>query len=549
MSRECLASIPKPRKRQSINGLSEPEIRGAPLSHILDNTATPIPTTSNRSPVTAYSGEDRHVDTPRDVSGAKPQAGQSGSRSFVALFAHGLGLDETSQACLDSLAGVDYAFLQESFTTFERMASRSPFVELPSTDLIKMVAKRPVTSLAICTVTTSVNMELRLRLVRTFRHTVSAKCIIDDDKSIDLMAGLFIHTIWHHRYMHKQQIYQYLHLLTGLAAQQGLHQQFGLDTYSSQQPDREVQLLFLGTYYLCSIVTGLASDKPSPFRWSDHLSSVAFRFSFRGPFASNNDTVSLTELGHYIGDADNTIRESSESYDTPAHNRTWSLWHNSEAELRRLKGLVHKSSIVSHPDVQATKIAVSTIILQNSQHVQTRLLTDIAISIKDYFDTVLAEPPAWLLHSSIIDWTNLLSVLATLILILHPRFEAWEAVPGAVRSLLEPEILLDALVTRVSTPPPHERHEELIHWFSNLAARIKAKWQRDRRPRAGSGEVSETEARFRPVNAGNFYGERSGTGEAQGQRGNYGGASDIDVGRVCRLDLLEDAFWDRLLQS
>lgn len=549
MSRDCLPSIPKPRKRQSINGLSEAEIRGAPLSHILDNTATPIPpTTSSHSPTTGYSGEDRHADTTRDVSATKPNANQAASRSFVALFAHGLGLDETSQACLDSLAGIDYAFLQESFTVFERMASRSPFVELPSTDLIKMVAKRPVTSLAICTVTTTMNTELRLRLVRTFRHTISAKCIIDDDQSIDLMSGLFIHTMWHHRYMHKQQIYQYLHLLTGMAAQQGLYQQFGLDTYSSQQPDREVQLLFLGSYYLCSTIAGLASDKPSPFRWSDHLSSVALRFSFRGPFASNNDTVSLIELGHYIGDADSTIRDSGESHDTPAHNRAWSIWHNSEAELRRLKGLVHKASIVSHPDVQATKIAVSTIVLQNSQHIQTRLLTDIAIGIKDYFDTILAEPPAWLLYSSMIDFTNLLSVLATLILILHPRFETWEAVPGAVRSLLEPEVLLDALVTRVCTPLPHERHEELIYWFSNLAAKIKAKWQRDRRPRAGSGDVGETEARFRPVNAGSFYGDRFGIGEAQGQR-RPSGVGDIDVGRVCRLDLLEDGFWDRLLQS
>jgi hypothetical protein len=526
-------------------------MRGAPLSQILDNTTMPLQMSSSHSPVHNHLVQERRSDEPRDVVETKMDAVQSSSRSFVSLFVQSLGLDEYAQSSFECLSDIDYAFVQDKFAAFERMASRSPFVELPSTDLIMMIAKRPVTSLAICTVATAANKELRYRLVRTFRQTISTKCILDDERSVDLMSGLFIHTMWHHRYMHKQQIYQYLHLLTGMASEQGLHRQFGLDSLSSRQSDREVQLLFLGCYYLCTTLSGMASDRPSPFQWSDHLSNVALRFSFRGPFPSNSNTVNLIELGRYLGDVEITMRRSGEALDTSAHNRAWSVWHNSEAELRRLKGLIHKfTSITPHPDMQATTIAVSSIVLQNSKHVQPRLLTDMAISIKDYFDTIFAEPAASIFYFSIIDWTHLLSVIAIIMLILHPRFEKWEAVPSALRSLLEPEVLLDTIVARMSAVPAHERHDELLHWFADLTAKIKMKWQRDKlpRPRTGSGDVSETEARFRPVNAGVYSGERSKGAEAQGLIGGLG-VCDIDVGRVCKLDLLEGAFWERLLQS
>jgi hypothetical protein len=90
----------------------------------------------------------------------------------------------------------------------------------------------------------------------------------------------------------------------------------------------------------------------------------------------------------------------------------------------------------------------------------------------------------------------------------------------------------------------------LLHWFADLTAKIKMKWQRDKlpRPRTGSGDVSETEARFRPVNAGMYSGDRSRGSEPQGPMGGLG-VCDVDIGRVCKLDLLEDAFWERLLQS
>ena len=161
MSRECLPSIPKPRKRQSINGLGEPEIRGAPLSHILDNTALPMQTTSSRSPMPSHHGQPRYSDSLRHASGALSEVTQDRSQSFKAFFAQRLELDEHAPSFTDCLTGVDHAFVQESFSIFERMAKRSPFisplVDSSRMDIMRTVSENPVTTLAICTVTVAAN--------------------------------------------------------------------------------------------------------------------------------------------------------------------------------------------------------------------------------------------------------------------------------------------------------------------------------------------------------------------------------------------------------
>ncbi|KAM0723174.1 hypothetical protein Q7P37_001374 [Cladosporium fusiforme] len=551
MSRECHPSVPKPRKRASTQGLSEPERRALPLSDILDNN---VPLYQAPNPFAVFHAGDRASDTPSDLPPAKPDVTQPSSPSFVSLFAHGLGLEEKHHDALDLLSGVDYTFVHDSFVVFERMACRSPFIELPYTDVIKMVAKRPVTCLAICAVATSANTDTRLRLVRAFRHTISAKCIMEGERSIDLMSGLLIHLAWHHRHMANQQINQMMHLLVGMATDQGLFRQFGHNVFSPNQPDRETQLLFLGCYYMCTALAGVGSGTPSPLLWSDHLYDVARRFSSNGPFANESNIVPFIEFGRYLGDVDSTIRGSSESLDIPSRDRSWSVWHSAEAELRRLKALVRQFPIIaSHPDVQASRIAISAIVLQNSRHAQTSLLNATAISIKSYFDTILSESTATFTHMSIVDWTHLLSVLAALVLILHPHFETWEAVPGALRSLLEPESVLETIAARLGTTSSYDHREEFFEWFVNLLSRIKSKLQQDRsavsRGRTGSGDMSETEARFRPVNAAPSYpNDRPRFADPQSPGGGVG-VCDVDVGRACKLDLLEDSFWDRLLQS
>lgn len=517
----------------------------------------------------SHPAQPTYSDSLRHASGALSDITQDRNQSFTSFFAQRLELDDHAPSFVDCLTGVDHAFVQESFSIFERMAKRSPFTspfaDNPRMDIMRTVSESPVTTLAICTVTVAANTELRNRLVRAFRHIISTKCIVEGRCNLDLMSGLSIHTMWHHRFMHKKNIYRYLHLLTGMTAELGLYAQGGdYNNFNSS----ETPLLFLGCHYLCTTLAGIASDKPSPFHWSDHLTRVAQQAGGRGLWIGRGDGPGLVELGRHLEDADTAIRNASEA---EAQRRAWSIWHNSGSALRRLKeAFPQTGNYRLHPDMEASKITMASIILQNSSSVaqpqknnQAKTLTETAVGIKDYLDDLVSSPPATLSLFTIIDWTNLLAVLAALVLILHPQFETWEAVPGALRGLLEPETLLDSLVARMGAAQAWERHDELLDWFSALVGRVKAKWRQDNaamRARTGSGDVSETEARFRPVNAGRFSGgERFGGGESQQQQpqlgprpqsGFGGGPScDIEVGRVCKLDLLEDAFWERFLRS
>ena len=565
MNRECLASIPKPRKRQSINGLGEPEIRGAPLSHILDNTtaALPLQTTSSRSPMPSHPVQPRYSDSLRHASGALSDITQDRNQSFASFFAQRLEVDDHAPSFVDCLSGVDHAFVQESLSTFDQMAKRSPFIptfaDNPRMDIMRMVSENPVTTLAICTVTIAANIGLRHRLVRAFRQIISTKCIMEGRCSLDLMSGLSIHTMWHHRFMHKKQIYRYLHLLAGMSAELGLYVQPG--DYNNYYNSSETPLLFLGCHYLCTTLSGVASDKPSPFRWSDHLTRVAQQAGGRGLWIGRGDGPGLVELSRHLEDADTAIRNASEA---EAQRRAWSIWHNSGSVLRRLKeSFPRNGNFRSHPDMEASKIITSSIILQNSSALpmnsQTKILTEVAVSVKDYLDELISSPPATIFFFTIIDWTNLLAVLAVLVLILHPQFETWEAAPGAIRGLLEPEALLDSLIARMSAAHAQERHDELLDWLSALVNKIKLKWRQDQatmRARTGSGDVSETEARFRPVNVSRFsggggdrFGGAGGDSQVLPRPHSGSGVCDVEVGRTCKLDLLEDAFWERLLRS
>ena len=509
----------------------------------------------------SHPGQPRYPESLKHASGALSDITQDRNQSFISLFAQRLEINDNAPSVVDCLSGVDHAFVQESFSIFERMAKRSPFItsfaDNPRMNILRTVSESPVTTLAICTVTVAANTELRHRLVRAFRQIISTKCIIEGRCTLDLMSGLSIHTMWHHRFMPKKQIYRYLHILAGMSAELGLYAQAG--DYNTYNNGSETPLLFLGCHYLCTTLAGVASDKPSPLRWSDHLTRVAQQAGGRGLWIGRGDGPGLVELGRHLEDADAAIRNASES---EAQRRAWSIWHNSGSVLRRLKeSFPRNGNFRSHPDMEASKIIMSSIILQNSgalpMNSHTKILTEVAVSVKDYFDELISTSPAMIFSFTIVDWTNLLAVLAVLVLILHPQFESWEAVPGAIRGLLEPEALLDTLIARMSAAHAQERHDELLDWFSALTAKIKMKWRQDQaamRARTGSGDVSETEARFRPVNAGRFSGgaDRFGAGsdsQVPPRPHSGSGTCEVEVGRTCKLDLLEDAFWERLLRS
>lgn len=538
MSRDCLPSIPKPRKRSSLTGLTEPEVNGVPLPHVAHNNVPTFHTPGHSAPFDPVR-DNRHQDALVDALLARPDVKQNGSWSFASLFARGLGLANNSQEPIEALKGIDCSFVRDSFAAFSRMASRSPFLDLPDTDVLRMVTRRPVTSLAACIVARAADTFLQPRLVKTFRQILASKVFMEGEKSVDLMHGLLIHIAWHHHYMSKAQVHELMYLVAGMASDHGLYRQHLQNIVSAQLPDGRTQLLFLESYYICTALAGLGSESPSPLPWSENLSRIALRSHLKGTSHDADEAIPLIELARTLGHFDSTIRESSRTHDIPSQPCKWSIWHNSESELKRLTELAHRiPSLASESHFHAARLNIYTIVLQNGMRVDAGLLTNMAVGVKDYFDIIFSRHATALADMSIVTWTNLLFVLAALTLIHHPKCESLEAVPGALRGLLETDSIFDALTARLSAAVTHE------NWLRCLVARIRAKVSHaPSRGRTGSGEVSESEARFRPVNAGPGISNEANIG----RRGS--GVCEVDVGRVCKLHLLEDEFWDRLLSS
>ena len=110
------------------------------------------------------------------------------------------------------------------------------------------------------------------------------------------MVGLLIFLAWHHHYLEKQQIYQYLCLLSGMAEDLGLS---GPNTHgpgATIERDRA----FLGCYYLCSCLSQKAFNKPNPLRWSDNLRRCAENVARAGNLPTDPNLVAMTELAQAL---------------------------------------------------------------------------------------------------------------------------------------------------------------------------------------------------------------------------------------------------------
>lgn len=110
------------------------------------------------------------------------------------------------------------------------------------------------------------------------------------------MVGLLIFLAWHHHYLEKQQIYQYLCLLAGMA------EDLGLSGPNTRGPGATIERdrAFLGCYYLCSCLSSKAFNKPNPLRWSDSLRRCAENVARMGNLPTDPNLVAMTELAQAL---------------------------------------------------------------------------------------------------------------------------------------------------------------------------------------------------------------------------------------------------------
>ncbi|KAK4508598.1 hypothetical protein PRZ48_002337 [Zasmidium cellare] len=493
MDRDCVPAVPKPRKRRTESAVGlETEQHGMSLLEFAgpssSSTAGPPPQFDAARPKQADKGAERNFLLGRhDLSHVD-------SKSFVQLFRQGLG---NILALEELLHGVDFSFVSNSFTIFRQLTPHFPFVELsPGADVISMVAQRPLLTLAVCTVASASYPELQERLSQAFQYALSSKVILGSERSMDLLTGVLIYLAWHHHYMTQPQVYHQLYLLAGLAADLGLFRPRldPLDPSSALERDRA----FVGCYYLCSGLSASGFDKPNPLRWTRNLRSCAENAAMSGTLPSDRSLVSILELAHAMDEMEESIRHDIVSqYANPLPY----VDLQTKATSQRLKVLKREHpSLASFLGFEAATIHIYQRLLRLSETPDYPILIQCACAIKEYIEGITSRPPATLHQLGIVDWSNLVEILVLMARISRPlpNTSSWEA--GALTSMLQPEVMLDAILNHANSTPPNDplapRHEALLQSLRRICDGVKrllttAQHGSDGKFRAGEGGTDD----------------------------------------------------------
>ncbi|KAK0364086.1 hypothetical protein LTR91_019247 [Friedmanniomyces endolithicus] len=548
MSRDCTATIPKARKRRSLDGDLQASPSLGKATSALKNASEPgvLPARSHQ-----YGGAVQR----------QPDLSHTDTKTYPKLLAQRLGIEDSVK---DLLHALDFNYIRTRLIAFRQLTIHFPFYCLrPDASVVDMATDGPLTTVAICTVTSSAHPDTQARLAQAFRHALSATVIIRGERSMDLLQGLMIFLAWHHNYMAKQQIHQLLYLLAGMAADLGLYRQpyetDALNIAAALEQDRA----FLGCYYLCCGLSVMGLDKPSPLRWTDNLRRCADHLAISGSHPQDNTLVGIVELVRAIDDLQDTLPSASETK-RPSHPAYIDL--QTKATTHRLSALQRE-----HPDLAGTPAYTAATLHLHHRLLRattstpgTPTLIQTACAIKEYTDDLLARPPIFLHHLAILDWTNLLETLLLLSRISQaplPKTTAggWET--GALSAMLQPKSILDALCAHMAAAPVGEplapRHEGLLVWFRGVCEGIKKRILRERaggavtmgRQEAAYGGVrglgingqAAQQGRFRPVNEA-FGSEAVGSKVAEEQGLKFDDAFSLFDG-----GLLDERFWNDFL--
>lgn len=505
MNRECVPAVPKPRKRRATDSY---EPKGVPLTDLIDHKSPRLDTFRPSPRGYAENGEHVRLLSQPDLD--------FDSRSFTRLFAQSLAIDERASDYL--LHGVDHNYIHHCFTRFGYMAACFPFVNVPS-DPKTMITRRPLTTVAICTVTSASQLDVQSRLSEAFRHALAMRCIMEGERSLDLLVGLLIYLAWHHQYYKKQQIYQKLCLLAGMATDLQMQKIPSLAEQARGVPDQELQKAFIGVYYLTTSLSLMGFSKPAPLAWTSSLDHFASSL-----YSSTSREVNLQpyiDLAHLLEDHAQLLAAAppvqSASYIDLATKSALS-------RLKTLKRIHPTASSIAAYAAAAIHINARSLSASSSMNLPGAALMQSALAVKEYLDELLLRPPSTLHHIAIVDWTNLLEVLILTTRLSSPQFLAsiskiaggglgWES--SALASMLQPDAVLDAVCAHMAAAAGDrtQRHEGLLSWLRGTCESIKLKMMHERNGDEScfdtisnvdrlrkSSSAGHEEGRFRAVN-------------------------------------------------
>ncbi|WPG99711.1 Hypothetical protein R9X50_00253000 [Acrodontium crateriforme] len=536
--------MPRPRKRKTQSAVAFDSTKGISISDILANQ-------SQISPRPDVSHQVEQNGTSKEHIAYKPGTTYAGGQSLACAFKQSVDLDPS---VVQLLHGIDCNCVQRSFVIFRQMMPFFPFVTLrPDSEPSNMISSRPMTTMAICVVTLPANKELQDRLCKAFRQALASKVIVGAERSLDLMVGLLIWIAWHHQYMYKQQIYQELCLLAGMAADMGLYNGASMTMDADEAVERN--RAFVGCYYLCCNLSMVAFNKPSPMRWTDELHRLAEELALAARIPQDTALIGTLELVHAMQDLEDDFRAQKVFKRSTGAHYIELLVKTGHQHLKTLRR--------EHPTLAGTLgFAAATIHLHHrflkcSESPDSATLIQCTCAIKDYLDDVLARPPITLHRVNIIEWTNVLEILILMARVSKPLPQAagWEA--GAVSSMLQPEVLLETVCTHMGSVPPNDllapRIECTYEWFTRVCTGIKKRILQERGIGGASGLRNDDAnfdqlgslGSFRPVNDANaFPSQHSKMMEPETPTMP---ACDLDSIDFFGAGVLDDDFWDSFM--
>lgn len=343
----------------------------------------------------------------------------------------------------------------------------------PGADVKSMLARRPLLTLAICTVAAATYPAAQARFSQAFQYALSSKLILGTERSIDMMAGILTYLAWHHHYIPDQQVYQQLSLLAGIAADLGLYRPRldVLDPDSTLERDRA----FVGCYYLCSGLAATGFDRPSSLRFTVNLRRCADGLAYAGALPTDRDLPGLLELAIAMDEMENSIRHEH------AAERTLPIQFvdlHAKTTAQRLRALKREHpALGSSLAYAAATNHVYQRLLRVNDAPDSSTLIQAACGVKEYLEDILARPPALLHHATILDWTSLVENLVLMARVAKSSTLSggWEA--GALTSMLPCEQLLDSIYGHMSAAPQNDalspRNEALLQHLGRLSEGIK----------------------------------------------------------------------------
>lgn len=226
---------------------------------------------------------------------------------------------------------------------------------------------------------------------------------------------------------------------------------------------------FVGCYYLCSSLSATGYNKPNPLRWSDNLRRAAENASRMGNLPTDRTLVSTLELTQALDDLEDLLQEHTGVQPSSVHH----VDLLTRAAFHRLKALKReRPNLSSSLGYAAANLHVYQRLLRSGAASDSSTLIQCACAVKEYTDGLLARPASTLHQITIVDWTNLLEILLLMAKVSKPSTGGWEA--GALTSMLQPEIVMDALCSHMASTPSNYllRHEGLLRRFRNVCEGI-----------------------------------------------------------------------------